>query len=221
MQVTKTITITTTGVLTVTIVPSPSRGYLGTTFGFEVQWSPVSGYPVSITINYGDGTTETSTVTASPAMFYHSYAAIGTYTITANLLDNHTLAEGTGSTSVEVRVELTVDFVSNVISGVIPLDVTFTVTIDGGYEPYSWTLDYGDGVSESGVLDLPGSFTRVHTYDRVGTFTATLTVTDALGVTAATRTRISVLGVAIPSPVLMTLLPVTVGGLFLLTSKRR
>ena len=73
-------------------------------------------------------------------------------------------------------------------AGNIPLEVTFTITIENGKPPYEWTLDFGDGSTPiSASRPEPGTFQQKHTYEKVGTFTATLTVQDALGSTVVKR----------------------------------
>ncbi|MCB5292954.1 FG-GAP-like repeat-containing protein [Arthrobacter sp. SO3] len=63
-------------------------------------------------------------------------------------------------------------------SGEVPLDVNFTDTSAGS--PTEWAWDFGDG----------GTSTKqnpAYTYDAGGTYTATLTVTNAAGSTSATQ----------------------------------
>lgn len=95
-------------------------------------------------------------------------------------------------------------------SGPAPLAVTFTIGISGGVTPYTWTLDYGDG-STPGSGTIAG--TQPHTYNQVGTFTATLTVTDALGASTASRSKVMA-GVIIQSWVSV-LAPLAVGATLL------
>ena len=94
--------------------------------------------------------------------------------------------------------------------GPVPLAVSFTIGIAGGVTPYTWALDYGDG-STPGSGTVAG--TKLHTYTNVGTFTATLTVTDALGAATASRSKVMA-GVIIQSWVSV-LAPLAVGAVLL------
>ena len=182
MTVEKTVTIEATGVLTVTVTPEPPKGYLGRTFNISVDWSPVSGQPCKIDIDYGDGVTESrSVVFMPPEVFTHKYAAVGPYTITATVFDEYTGASGTSSASVEVASELVASLTADKTTGPVPLTVTFTMSWSGGYSPYTATLDPGDGTAPYTVT--PG--TKAHTYIKKGTFFAKLTVTDSQLATAS------------------------------------
>lgn len=194
-RVEKTLTITTAaGALTVTVTVNPSRGYVGQYFSITVKWTPVTG-PGILSIDFGDGKSETPPpITPTAGGVYttnHSYAAPKTYTITANVRDDATQATGTGTVPVTVANPLAVTFAADKTTGPVPLNATFTVGIDGGYPPYSYTLDFGDGTTAAtGSRSSAGSFTVAHTYSRAGSYTAKVTVDDALGSTTMATTSI-------------------------------
>jgi phospholipase C len=61
-----------------------------------------------------------------------------------------------------------------------------TVTFDGSQsEAGTWRINYGDGTSRHGLGVPPAA--QKHTYGSVGSYTATLTVTNAAGVTSVAR----------------------------------
>jgi len=94
----------------------------------------------------------------------------------------HGMQSGVGTASYECRAKLVASLTADKTSGTVPLAVTFTLAAASGYPNYSWSLDYGDGSAlESGSGWTGASFTRTHTYQNVGTYTAKLTVIDALG----------------------------------------
>lgn len=79
-------------------------------------------------------------------------------------------------------------FDASPLSGPAPLPVVFDASTsrdDGAIVLYSW--NFGDGASADGAI-------AEHSYDRPGTFTATLTVTDNLGATATASRTVTVLG---------------------------
>ena len=197
MTVTRTVTVEVSGTLSVSVTAIPEKGYVGDTFRFDVDWSPISGAECMIDIDYGDGTGESTSVYSPPATFTHAYSSPGTYTVKVTAYDTAYMAEGSDQTSVVVRAKLIVSLDASPKSGNVPLDVTFTCEARGGYLPYSWTLDFGDGSTPtSGTRTSEGSWTVTHTYGKSGSFTAKLTVSDALGETSAAALGI---GVEVPA----------------------
>lgn len=61
---------------------------------------------------------------------------------------------------------------ANPASGAVPMDVAFTGSVTGGCAPYTYAWNFGDG--QTSVEANPH-----HTYDKEGTYTAGLTVTDS------------------------------------------
>lgn len=181
MQIPKTITVTTTiGVLTVIVSPDKANWYVNDNASASIGWSPMSGSSCTLVIDWGDGTVETKTVT-TPGSHVHKYTvAKAPYTVKATVTDNTSRATGSGTGTLNVAALLTATFTSSPspATGPAPLTVTFTFGMSGGYTPYTWTLNFGNG---STVLSNPTS-PQGHTYTVGGeTYTATLTVTDALG----------------------------------------
>jgi|GEM_PF-633135 len=79
------------------------------------------------------------------------------------------------------------NFTANVTSGPAPLAVAFTDTSTGG--PTSWSWDFGDGGSST-------EQNPVHTYTALGTYTVSLTASNAHG--ADTETRVAYIDVGCP-----------------------
>jgi len=79
-----------------------------------------------------------------------------------------------------------VSITPSVSSGTVPLTVNFTGSAnDGDSDTLTYTWDFGD--MESGTGATPS-----HTFDEVGTYTVTLTVTDGKGGIASETTEITV-----------------------------
>lgn len=125
--------------------------------------------------DFGDGNTSN---TADPQ---HTYTGTGTFTATLSvtdadgIMDQQSLAITVNSPGNNAPVAIAS---ASPVLGSVPLLVRFrgsNSTDDNGVVSYAW--DFGDGNSAS-IADPQ------HTYTSVGSFTAMLTVTDAMGITA-------------------------------------
>jgi len=122
------------------------------------------------TLDFGDG----SVTNASSGT--HTYAAAGTYTVTLTATDaaGH---KGTATQSVTVRVNQPPTCTLSVAptNGFAPLSVSAAGNcIDPEQALASTLLDFGDGTTQSAP-------SGTHTYANPGTFTVTLSGTDAAG----------------------------------------
>jgi PKD repeat protein len=147
---------------------------VGTSVVFSGSGSDSDGSVVSYVWNFGDGTANASGTSVS-----HVFTAVGTYTVRLTVTDN------LGATGSDTAI-VTVTSVSNQppVANVSPstvstqslLPVSFSGTgstdADGSIASYSW--NFGDGTTGSGA-------TVSKTYNRAGSYTAVLTVTDNLG----------------------------------------
>ncbi|MDP2387734.1 MAG: PKD domain-containing protein [Bacteroidota bacterium] len=116
--------------------------------------------------DFGDGNTSTS---ISPS---HTYAVAGTYNVTLSATDANGCT-GNSATTVTVDPTPVVNFTSNITQGcTVPLAVNFTDLSSGGGAVFNW--NFGDG--NSSPLQNPG-----HSYNASGTYTVTLTVSNAAG----------------------------------------
>ncbi|BDX38975.1 hypothetical protein CYCD_23300 [Tenuifilaceae bacterium CYCD] len=111
--------------------------------------------------DFGDGSTSTD---QNPS---HTYTATGTYTVTLTI-SNGTASE-TISKAIRVVDAVTASFATDITTGYRPT-VQFTNT-SVGYTSLSW--NFGDG--SDAVTDTNPS----HTFNTAGTYTVTLTATDA------------------------------------------
>ncbi|MEA3296728.1 MAG: PKD domain-containing protein [candidate division Zixibacteria bacterium] len=146
--------------------------------------SPISGeYP--LTVDFTDQSTNTPTswswdfgdgvgisTQQNPS---YTYDAVGTYTVTLTATNAYGSDDEIkiGYITVTAPPPPTADFTGSPTSGEYPLTVNFTDQSTN--TPTSWSWDFGDGVGTS-IQQNPS-----YTYDAVGTYTVTLTATNAYG----------------------------------------
>ena len=152
------------------------------------------GTIVSYSWNFGDASPISTA--ANPS---HLYAAQGVYTSTLTVTDDDG-ATATAGVVVNVgppNVVPTVAAVATPAFGKVPLAVNFssagTIDPDGSIVSYAW--NFGDASLTSNAINPS------HTYSSVGSFTATLTVTDDDGATATLPVSVDVLANVAPTAV--------------------
>ncbi len=89
-----------------------------------------------------------------------------------------------GSDIESTALETSLD--SNITDGTVPLNTSFTCTVDSGNPPYTFSWNFGDGSTESTVQNPS------HTYEYAGEYAATCTVTDDNGQTITETVNIQV-----------------------------
>ena len=145
--------------------------------------TPTSG-GAPLTVTFTDSSTNTPTswlwvfgdgVTSTLQNPTHTYVSAGTYTVSL------TATNAAGSNSITRTSYITVssvipvaNFVGTPLSGAAPLTVTFTDNSTN--TPTSWSWSFGDGSSVNATQRNP-----VHTYAIAGTYTVSLTATNAAG----------------------------------------
>ncbi len=149
----------------------PIRGITPLAVNFdESSSSDPDGTIVSYDWNFGDGNT------GSGSRVSHTYNVSGIYTAVLTVTDDKG-ATDTGQVMITVtdpvNIPPTAKLAVNPTIGIAPLMVYFdgstSTDPDGNLTSYEW--DFGDGVIGSGVK-------VIHTYNSIGNYTATLTVTD-------------------------------------------
>ncbi|MDA7746491.1 PKD domain-containing protein [Psychromonas sp.] len=145
--------------------------------------------------DFGDGTTSNA---VSPSKTFNN---AGNYNVTLTVTDSEnasTTAEviNITATSPEIDLPPVAKITKDATTGEIPLTVNFnasTSSDDNNIDSYSW--NFGDGsATETGL-------TASHTYNEVGVYTATLTVTDDAGQSSDSTTQITVQAVVDLEPV--------------------
>jgi PGF-pre-PGF domain-containing protein len=182
---------TRTDYITVT-VPAPVANFTGTptsgTAPLTVTFTDVStNAPTSWNWTFGDGST------SGEQHPVHIYQINGTYTV--SLTATNAAGSGNFTKTDYITVSTGVitpiaNFTGTPTSGVAPLTVTFTDSSKNA--PTSWTWDFGDG--NTSVEQHP-----VHIYQINGTYTVSLTATNAAGSGNLTKTNyISVTSGVVP-----------------------
>jgi PKD repeat protein len=174
--------------LTASFSYSPSSPSVGQQVTFTSSATGGSA-PYSFSWTFGDGSTG-----AGPSAT-KTYSSGGTFTIILTVRDGGSPQQSaTSQQSVTVTtppppppppMPLTAGFTytpSNPVSLVL---VHFTGSASGGTQPYTYSWDFGDGFTATGV-------SVSHSYLLPGTYTVTLTVSDANGQTATLSKTITV-----------------------------
>jgi PKD repeat protein len=160
---------------------TPTTGGPGTPVHFTDQSAPGSGLITARAWDFGDGGTSTA---QNPT---HTYTVTGTYTVSLSV----TTSVGTDTESkpgyiVIAPTKPTAAFAATPTLGQTPLVVTFTdQSLNGGNPITSRIWSFGDGATDT----IPNP---VHTYTTPGSFTVTLTETNAAGTDTATKTNLIV-----------------------------
>lgn len=166
-------TVSQTGYITVTAVVPVSSFTANVTSGVKpltVQFTDTSeNAPTGWYWKFGDGGTSTS---QNPV---YTYNTAGTYAVslgTSNTAGSNTTTVSGYITVTSAAITPVASFTSDVREGNVPLTVQFTDT--STHAPTSWKWSFGDGVQST--IDNPS-----HTYSKDGTYTVTLTVSNAAG----------------------------------------
>jgi PKD repeat protein len=125
--------------------------------------------PTSWAWNFGDGSTSTQ---QNPS---HTYTAVGDFTVTLVAINNDGQDTAVKTDYISVAAggtAPTAAFSGTPTSGTAPLDVSFTDASTDG--PTSWSWSFGDGNTSTAQNPM-------HTYTTPGTYSVSLTVSNAYG----------------------------------------
>ncbi len=131
-----------------------------------------NGSVVSYAWNFGDGTT------GSGATAAHVFAQDGVYAVTVTVTDNDGL---TDTATLSVAVANVAPDLGTFADATLQAGDAYTVAgvfTDPGSDPWTATVDWGDGSTASHAMLTSRSFSLVHVYTAAGTYTVTVTVAD-------------------------------------------
>lgn len=154
-----------TNYIVVNTVPTP--GFSSTTNGLTATFTNNTTGATSYAWDFGDGGTSSD---ANPV---HTYVTDGTYTVT--LSATNACGTATKTQSVTVATAPTAGFTVSTNQGCAPLTVQFTNTSSSNATAYDWQFPGGN--PSSSTAQNPPSVV----YDLPGTYTVTLTVSNAAG----------------------------------------
>ena len=136
---------------------------------------------------FGDSTSTSSTSTVLHPTY--TYTTPGTYTALLTVTDANGLVVGSPVSVTVASGKVTANAGPNqTVNEESPM--TFAGSVTGGTAPYVDAWNFGDGTSAT------GSLTPTHTYTTPGSYTATLTVTDATGASSSSSLVATVKDVA-------------------------
>ena len=167
----------------IAIANGPYSGIEGSTLAMSAAGSvDPNGSVVGYTWSFGDGTTATG------AAVTHTYAQGGVYSVQVTITDNDGLTDTLVTTAAVANVAPAVGAFAG--AALLPGEAyaatgSFT---DPGTEPWTATVDYGDGSGVQALALAGKSFALAHTYAAAGTFTVTVQVSDGQASSTATQT---------------------------------
>lgn len=154
-------------------VSGPARLDEGGTGTFSAADSvDPNGSIVSFAWSFGDGSS------ASGESVSHAFTQDGVYRVTVTTTDNDGL---TSSASLDVTVDNVAPELGDFDDATLEAGDTYTVEgtfADPGADPWTATVDWGDGSSPGQVMLTGRAFSLVHVYAAAGTFPVTVTITD-------------------------------------------
>ena len=130
------------------------------------------GSIVSHAWNFGDGST------GAGATATHVYAQDGEYLVTVTTTDNDGL---TDTASLTVTVSNVAPVLNAIADGTLEAGDAYTVTAsftDPGADPWTATVDWGDGSAPGQAMVTGHEFSLVHVYGTAGTYSVTVTLAD-------------------------------------------
>jgi PKD repeat protein len=133
----------------------------------------------------GDTFIDSNQIGNTPSPLTYDFTLPGTYTAKLTVSNGTSTSSATRTIIVNPPPGPVVSFLSNPVAGTAPLSVTFTNN-STGVNPLTYDWDFGDGSPHVATKNTS------HTYTSQGTFTVTLTVTDADGLSNAGTATISV-----------------------------
>jgi hypothetical protein len=192
------VTVNISAAPTVVIRPptTPSAG-LPASFTITVTPAQTNGSAVrNLTVNWGDGTSDSFGAVTGELIASHVYADDGTYRVTARVTDASNNVNEVSTTVTIIPVPRpTIIVTPDRQSAPGGSTITFSIRIEPptGVGIQSVVIDWGDGTSQS-LGGVSGTVSVAHAFPAfpARTYTVTVTVTDTVGQTTSGTTVVSI-----------------------------
>ncbi len=165
----------------VVVNEGPTAGFTATATpgSLTVDLTDLSSNTNSVTWDFGDGNTTTDTPSS------YTYEAEGTYVITQTV--ENECGTDVATQTVTLVLPVTPVITSSATSGCSPLTVNFTASPQADGYTYAWSFPGGTPM----MADTPDA---VVIYNTPGTYSVSLTITNAAGASTVTETDLVVVG---------------------------
>jgi len=189
-----------------TVTPAGSQSATegaATTFFIGSFADPGADNPWALDVNWGDGSTHTSSTVTGTGMLPtqgHTYMTPGTYTVTVSVTDKPGLTGSATFTVTVANVAPTVTAASSQ-SANEGASTTFSLgsfTDPGADGPWAVDVNWGDSSAHTSVsVSATGALAaQTHTYATPGTYTVTVSVTDKPGLAGSASFAVNVANIA-------------------------
>ncbi len=187
-----------------TVNATEGKAFSGKVATFNDPDTNATASEYSASINWGDGSTTTGTITGSGGNFTvngtHTYAEEGSFTVTVTITDVDN-ASNTATATSTAKVADAALHGKAVNSGGSSKSFSGTVATFTDDDPagttsdYSASINWGDGKSSNGKISSSGGKFVVkgsHTYGHGGTFTLKITIKDKGGASTTVTSTITI-----------------------------
>ena len=164
----------------INVYDEPVAGFAVTVLGDNIAFENTSEDATEYLWDFGDGNTSTE---ENPT---HTYEANGMYTITLTVSNPCSSATITEDVVIDGLAAPSAAFSTNVAAGCAPLEVTFTDESTNGPTSWTWLL-------EGAEPSMSNEQNPVVTYNEPGTYSVTLSVSNAIGNNVVNMTEVIVI----------------------------
>ncbi len=178
--------------------PLPEASFSSVADWLAVEFTNLSTHTASYLWNFGDSVTSTL---MHPT---HTYAAVGSFTVTLTAMGECGTDVFTQALSVNAQPcnQVTGVNLTLVTTGTVYTDTLATFNVDvlpnGATKPYSYTIDYADGVTDT-ANSYNNSMTLTHTFSSAENYTVEISVWNCL-MTVPVTSQVGVTVNEKPSP---------------------